>query len=78
MVTLWDTPLTGCPYVADIGEQLAIMDKTLCQSNQNIIAIEGGYGMGKTFLAKQYAAQMSLWMNLIPLVSRLKPPLPAR
>lgn len=57
MVTLWDTPFTSCPYMADIGEQLAFMDKILCQSKQSIVAIEGGYGMGKTFLAKQYAAQ---------------------
>ncbi len=55
MVTLWDTPIASHLYIADIKEQLAIIRKTLSQAG--MIVIEGAYGMGKTFLAKQYAAQ---------------------
>ncbi len=57
MVTLWETPITSCPYIADTREQLAIIYKNLSQSDKKMIVIEGAYGMGKTFLAKQYAAQ---------------------
>ena len=55
MVTLWDAPITSSPYIADTREQLAIIDKVLSQSDRKMIAVEGAYGMGKTFLAKQYA-----------------------
>lgn len=55
MVTRWDTPITS-PPCGDTRERAAAIYNALFQADKKMIAIEGAYGMGKTFLAKQYAA----------------------
>lgn len=55
MVTLWDTPLVDYPYIINRSSELNFIYRSLILENRKAVAIEGNYGVGKTFLAKYYA-----------------------
>ena len=57
MVTFWDRPLAENAYIVPNDALLQQLQRAL--NGKNIAAITGPYGVGKTFLARQYAERYS-------------------
>lgn len=55
--TVWDLPIEKYPFVFRRTDQLEAIRLALLERSPHIAAVEGNYGVGKTFFAKQYCEQ---------------------
>ena len=53
--TVWDVPIKEYPFVFPRPAELEAARRALLERSPHVVAVQGAYGVGKTFFAKLYS-----------------------